>query len=367
MSAVIPLHPVTPVRTGFIGGSDAAAILGLAPRTWERCTSLDVYLEKRGEAPATEPDPARDKVLRRGKRLEPVAIDMLIEEYGVKVVRRSTNEKPIYYADKEHDFLRAQIDFEFEVTPELAALVAEDQPAIAEALKQLVGTVQNGEIKTVHKFASAQFGEDAGTQEVPIEYAAQAMHGLMVTHRQITMFGVLVSSDELLVYWVLRDDETIAQMRRREVDFWLNNVQAGVPPEPINLPDVFQWFRMVPTIKVDATDEIVGKVQELVLARQNAKAFSDRAEELKFELGVYMLGESAIQWEGAGSKRRIAPTAETKPDKHELRHKGRPILTVGLQNQTRIDSDAIKEKYPEVALECRKPISFFRFDQPRKK
>lgn len=364
---VIQLHPATPVRTGFIGGSDAAAILGLAPKTWERCSPLDIYLEKTGQAPELEPDPAREKLFRRGKRLEPVAIDMLVEEYGVKVVRRSTPEKPIYHTDKEHSFLAAQIDFELEVTPELTALVAENQPEIAAALAKLVGTVQNGEIKTVHRFASAQFGEEEGTQEVPIEYASQAMHGLMVTGRQLTMFGVLVSSDELLVYWVLRDDDTIREMRRREVNFWLNHVQSGVPPEPINLPDIFQWFRMVPVISVDADDEVVAKVQELTLARQNSKTFADRAEELKFEIGEYMLGKSAIQWEGTGAKRRIAPTTETKPDKHELRHRGWPILQIGLQNQTRIDNDKVREKHPDVAIECSKRISFFRFDQPRKK
>lgn len=76
-------------RHGFIGGSDAAAILGVSP--WK--SAVDLYLEK------TEPQPERAETpaLRRGKRLEPYICDMLTAEHGLQLVRR--NER---YADPEH-------------------------------------------------------------------------------------------------------------------------------------------------------------------------------------------------------------------------------------------------------------------------
>jgi hypothetical protein len=52
---------------------------------------------------------------------------------------------------------------------------------------------------------------------VPVEYAAQAMHGLMVTGRQLCMFGVLTGSRDVTIYWIKRDEQTITAMRARLV------------------------------------------------------------------------------------------------------------------------------------------------------
>lgn len=56
-----------PDRTQFIGGSVAAAILGVS--RWK--TPFQLYQEKIG-AFVEESSPARDRVLNRGKRWEPV-------------------------------------------------------------------------------------------------------------------------------------------------------------------------------------------------------------------------------------------------------------------------------------------------------
>ena len=335
-------------RLGFLGGSDAAAILGVSPFD----TPLDLYLLKLGRKVKSF-TPQQLRALKRGKREEPRIVDDLVEDYGIEVVKRSTEQEPNRYSDAEHPFLAAEIDFEWRVRREDVARF--DLP------EELIGTVQNGEVKTVHPFASAKFGA-AESDEVPIEYAAQAMHGLMVTGRDLCMFAVRDGFD-LTLYWIPRDDETIAGMRAREVAFWHENVLAGVPPDPHTLEDVQQLFQTAPASRTEATEEIAGLLRELDLVKQQRAAADDREVEIKYEIGRFMLGEQALALKNGG---KIEPTAELVAGKHLLTRSGTTLLTVALQTQTRIDSDAIREKHPEIAAACTKSVSFIRFDKPRK-
>lgn len=336
-----------PLRSTFIGGSDAAAILGVSPFD----TPLDLYLLKLGKKVKTF-SPDQQRALKRGKREEPRIVDDLVEDYGIEVVKRSSEQEPNRYQDEEHAFLACEIDFEWRVRRE--DVVRFDLP------EELIGTVQNGEVKTVHPFATAKFGA-AESDEVPVEYAAQAMHGLMITGRDLCMFAVRDGFD-LTVYWIRRDDETIVGMRAQEVAFWNDHVLAGVPPSALRFEDVQQLFALRAASRTEANDEIVGLLRELDLAKQQRVAAEDREVELKYEIGRFMLGAGAIRLENGG---RIEPV-EIKPGQHLLTRGGATLLTVRLQTQTRLDGDALREKHPEIAAECTKTVSFIRFDKPRK-
>jgi predicted phage-related endonuclease len=341
-------------RSGFIGGSDAAAILKVSP--WS--TPLDVFLEKTGQAEKID-DPKREKLFKRGKRLEPIVINMLIEDEGVKVTKRSTSAEPNRYVDKEYPFLAAEIDFEWEVTADLAELLDLDAA--------LVGTIQNGEAKTVHVFASAKFGEER--EDVPIEYAGQALHGLMVTGRQVCLFGVLFGADKLGLYLVKRDDATIKVMRATEVKFWNEHVLAGVPPEPVNLPDVTKLLERREKIVVEASADAVIWLGDLESAKTQKRIAEEMIEAAKFELGKFMLGEAAIVRPVGprGGMKPVEPTALAKPIAHELTINTEPALVINLQRQRRLDSDKVKKEHPEVAEACSYDLKFFKFDPPRKK
>lgn len=328
-------------RAKFIGGSDIAAILGVSPWT----TALHLYLEKRGELPPEEVDPKREKIFKRGKRAEPHAIDMLIEDLGIDVTRRSTEANPNRYIDPEHPFLAAEVDFEWTVTQELADIYELD-PA-------LIGTTQNGEVKSVHPFAAGKFGE-MNTDEIPIEYAAQAMHGLGVTGRAVTMFVVLAGWDDLTLYWIKRDDETIAALRSKAVSFWHDNLLAGVPPEPVNLDDVLQLFERKAEVTVAADDAMLALYSDFLQAKRDAAAADEAAEDLKFRIGVAMLGANRMA--------KPAPTA-----KHVLKMGDATILSIDFRSQKRINTDLLKEKYPQAAAACMKTSELFQFNLPRRK
>ncbi|MFU1925134.1 YqaJ viral recombinase family protein, partial [Klebsiella pneumoniae] len=63
------------------------------------------------------------------------------------------------YRDQQHDFMAAEIDAE-------------------------AASGENIEIKTVSPFKAKEWGE-VQTDAIPVHYTAQAMHGLMVTGRQV--------------------------------------------------------------------------------------------------------------------------------------------------------------------------------------
>ena len=310
-------------RTKFIGGSDIGAIIGVSK--WR--TPLDVYLMKRGEMPMTggEADAQKEKVLRRGKRMEPVVLEMLGEEKQLKIVAR--NER---YVDQEYPYMACEIDAEAD----------------------LDGERVNVEIKTSHPFAAGQWGEE-GTDEIDVSYAAQAMWGLMITGRPRCIFGVLIGSDNLLSYEIKRDDETIASMRAKAVEFWEQNVQVGIPPKAINLPDVFHTFRTKPSSVTEATEEVAALVDQFKVATAQANRLTQDGGvlyELKYQIGKYMLGEDQIKAPGGLPGTR-----------HVLTFGGKEILSLALQSSIRIDQKALQKEEPEIAARFRKSTSFFVF------
>lgn len=339
-------------RRTFIGGSDAAAILGVSP--WK--TALQVYLQKRGETDENvrEDDPELIDLLETGKEMEAVIVNRLIRRFGVKVTKRSSPEKPNRYVDPEHSFLASEVDFEWEVTPAIAERF--DLP------RELVGTIQNGEAKKVHQFATAQFGEEE-TEEVPIQYAAQAAHGLGVTGRQLCMFAVQLG-DNLAIYWIKRDEEIIRPLRARLVAFWNDHVVAGVPPKPMDLPDVIRLLKRAKATEVEASPEVAALLTELEQVKQKKAAAEDREVEIKYLVGLFVVGETGIL---LGNRGELKPGADVPLGTHLIKSGGAPLLKLSVQSVTRVDTAMIKEKHPEIAAECSKTSKSFRFDPPRKK
>lgn len=231
-------------RRKYLGGSNAAAVMGLGAYG---NTPLTCYLAKIREG-AEEMDPKRELFLQRRKRWEGPIIEMLREEFDAEIV--SVNRR---YLDREHDFLAAEIDFEW---------------------RDVDGSIQNGEIKTVSPFA---FGErdgwgEAGTADIPVHYAAQVMHGLGLTGRQTCIVAAMVGLDTMVFYRVERDEETIAAMRERMVSFWRNNVLARVPPEPISYEDCLKLTLRMRGKPVEIDDQIAARLSLLRELREESRA-----------------------------------------------------------------------------------------------
>lgn len=314
-------------RRSYIGGSDAAAILGLDPYGK---TPLTVYLAKRGELETGTPDPEREKFLKRRKRWEEPIVAMLREEYEGGIV--AVNAR---YIDQEHDFLAAEIDFEW---------------ADAD------GVIQNGEIKTVSPFAfneGAGWG-DAGTDQIPVHYHCQVLHGLGVMRRQVCIVAALAGLDTMTFYRVERDEEALSDLREAEVSFWRDHVLAGVPPEPINMSDAMRLFSRRNGRPVEVDDETAGALEHLRQARGELKAVEGDAAELELQVAKAVCKAWGVE-DGADP-----------PEDHAiLTHHGRKVATWARGRGTSLDQKRLKAEHPELVAALTREHHFRAFRFPK--
>ena len=299
-------------RRSHLGGSEAAAIMGVSK--WK--TPFQLWEEKTGRFVQTV-DPAKQKLFDRGHRWEPVALDMLLDELTARGHAVELLGRGIRYQDPEHAFLQGEID--------------------AEIL--LDGEHVNVELKTVGGFAANQWGE-MDSDEVPIHYAAQVMYGLGLTGRRLCVVGALIGADNMIPYFVERDDETIAAMREKCVEFWTVNVQGDKAPDPVNMDDIHRIFARVNGRPAEVDEETAQALQDLAAVRSQIKAYEGDEESLKFKV-----------CDGIRRAWGIVPNGEVD-DNAVILFNGIEIGSWKKQARTSIDTKAVRAKYPAVADEC---------------
>jgi predicted phage-related endonuclease len=204
----------------------------------------------------------------------------------------------------------------------------------------------------MHPFVAKKKVGEEGTDEIPIEYGAQALHGLMVTNRRLTLVAVGVYTDDPLIYWITRDDETCAAILAAEIDF-KRRLDASDPPEPKNSPDVALLFGRSTQTRKEATPEVAALVSSLYSTRSMAATLEETEEGLKLQIGRFLLDAKPV-------------AKQEKPGLHMLTFNGEPILQVVLQSTERVDTDKIKAEFPEVAQKCLKETTSFVYRKPKK-
>lgn len=255
-------------RTTYLGGSDVAAILGVAPPSWNN-TPFMLFQKKTG-AYVEELTPAKRRILERGARWEPIVLEMLVDEledrgHDVEVI--ATGQR---YLDPEHSFLAAEID---------AELIVDGEPV-------------NGEMKTAGYFAAGAWGE-YDSNEVPIYYLAQVMHGLMIQPRRRAVVAAVTGFDERpMIRWVDRDEETIAAIRAREIEFW-ERIQRGDPPDPETPEDVKWLYPRDLLASITADDALIDTHRRLKAAKASFKALEADIELLATQIKARM-GTAAL-------------------------------------------------------------------------
>lgn len=287
-------------RAKYLGGSDIAAVLGISP--WR--TRLDLWRDKttpRVEGP-------QKRVFARGQRWESVVAEMLVDDlqrrgHAVEIVASN-----LRYQDLEHPFMAAEIDFELRLDG------AED--------------ITNCELKTVHPFRMRDWG-DTGSDDLPVHYTAQVMHGLGVTRRRKGMLAALFGADELRTYPVDADDETIAGMRGQAVAFWVDHVLTGLPPAPKTLADLDILFGKKPEgPPLLADPELTARVMRLRALLSEIKAREAEAEAVEFDIKLAMREASEI----------VMPN-------------GKSAIEWRLRSGSWLDDKALKEAHPAIARE----------------
>lgn len=185
------------VRKNGIGGSDAAAAVGLSPYM----SPLELWLIKTGrDAILPKPDPNDTTApVFWGSMLEPIVAASYTKQTGNKVRRvNAVLQHPTI------PFMLANID------------------------REVVGCrdVQLLECKT-----AGEFGARLWRDGVPEYVQLQVQHQLAVTGRQAADVAVLICGQKLEVHRVVRDDELIARLIPLEAAFW-RYVETDNPPPP---------------------------------------------------------------------------------------------------------------------------------------
>ncbi len=324
------MNAVITDRSKWLGGTDAAAVMGLSP--W--ATPVELWQQKTGRVEKPEPDAAQLKRWARGHKLEPFIREMAIDKLqalGLEVEMVATNQR---YVDPEYDFLSCEIDFELKLT---GYVTIGDRQVLFD------GEHINADAKSVTGFARKKWG-DVDTEDVPIEYAAQFMHGIMVTGRSYCLVAALRSFDDVDIFWTVRDDETIAAMRPKLVSFWVDHVLADVPPDPMVFDDIKALFPLDDGSPVEASIEMAALVTRLTEVKKQIKSLEIEEEVLKFEVA-----------------NAISPHAI-------LQFGGKPIATWKAQNDTRLDQGLLKVEQPQLfeKYQRTKTIRVLRLPSPKK-
>ncbi|MEH2922386.1 YqaJ viral recombinase family protein [Samsonia erythrinae] len=272
-------------RSKYLGGSDVAAILGISP--WR--TPLEVYLDK--VQPRVKPiDPAKQKVFTRGQRMEPYVIDLLAEETGLDIVHRGNR-----YIHPDYGFIAAEIDAE-------------------------AASGENIEIKTVSPFKAKEWGE-VQTDAIPVHYTAQAMHGMMVTGKDVCVFGVLIGGDDFRIYRVERDQETIDAILAREIEFW-DRVTNLNPPPASTVSDIISMFESDAGTSIEADGKVIQLYNDLRALKKQEKDAKSEIDVIEEKLKLFMQDNAILSVDG------------------------KPIATWKTQSSSRFDQTAFKEAHP---------------------
>jgi len=183
------------IRKTGIGGSDAAASVGLSPYK----SQLELWLEKTGrDGDLEKPDPNdTTHPTYWGTTLEPI----VAASYSLQTKRRVRRVNAVLQ-HPEHPFMLANLDREVVGQPDVQIL----------------------ECKT-----AGEFGARAWRDGVPEYVQLQVQHQLAVTGQRAADVAVLICGQRLDVHRVVRDDELISRLIVLEARFW-KHVTDDVPP-----------------------------------------------------------------------------------------------------------------------------------------
>lgn len=183
------------VRKNGIGGSDAAAAVGLSPYM----SPLELWLIKTGrDANLPRPDPH--------DTAEPIYWGTLLEPIVAASYTKQTNNK----------VRRVNAVLQHPTIPFMLANVD----------REVVG---NREVQLVECKTAGEFGARLWRDGVPEYVQLQVQHQLAVTGKQAADVAVLLCGQKLEVHRVIRDDVLIARLIELEAAFW-QFVETDTPP-----------------------------------------------------------------------------------------------------------------------------------------
>ena len=178
------------LRKGFIGGSDAGAVMGMNPYS----SPFAVWAEKTGKVEGF----AGNLTTQVGAYLEDLVAQLFTQDTGKKVRRKNR-----MLVNDEYPWACADVD----------RMVVEEKALL--------------EIKTTNSFPAMRKIRGG---EYPEMWYCQMVHYLAVTGLEKAYLAVLVNCRDLRIFELDRDKDEIAALMDAERAFW-EKVTQDIPPE----------------------------------------------------------------------------------------------------------------------------------------
>ena len=252
-------------RTG-IGGSDAAAVIGLNPFR----SRIEVYADKMGMMPEKEDTES----MRLGRDLEDYVAQRFCEATGKKVRRNN-----FMWCHDEHRCMIADVD------------------------REIIGENAGLECKTTQAWG----GKVIMKGEIPLTYYVQCMHYMAVIGYDRVYLAVLIFGKGFFHFTIERDEDEIAALVASEAAFWRDHVEAGISPDPDGSQSAEQavdaiWGNRAQEdelLMFDFSDDM-RELCDLAAAEKEIKRPKDAIKQrLQAALGEHMVGSSdryVITW-----------------------------------------------------------------------
>ena len=176
------------LRHQYIGGSDAAAVVGMNAYV----SQYSLWAEKTGRLPGFDGNLATEV----GTYLEEFVAQKFATETGKKV-RRSN----LSWFNDQYPFAIANID------------------------REIVGEDAGLEIKTTDSLNMSKFKNG----EYPGNYYCQCMHYMALTGKKKWYLAVLIGNREFKWFTIERDEDEIKALMDAEEEFW-EHVKKDIPP-----------------------------------------------------------------------------------------------------------------------------------------
>lgn len=244
------------IRSTGIGGSDAAAALGLNPYR----SPVELWREKRGlDTPF-----AGNEATRWGQLLEPAIRQEYAERTG-RVVRLPTE--------------------------------TQRHPKAPFALCHPDGITDD---RRLYEGKTARYPDgwgEPGTDEVPQHYLIQVQHNLMVMGLDVADLAVLIGGQDFRIYEIPADRELQEAILDGEADFWRHVERGEPPPVDCDAPGAIAVLKkLYPGTNgqvIEATEDLEHWRRVLEEAAGNEKTYKGAVEAAKAHL-LAAMGEAAL-------------------------------------------------------------------------
>ena len=281
-------------RRTFLGGSDAASVLGISP--WR--SAYQCWCEKAGvEIPR---DLSDVDYIYFGHLLEPIVAQVFQERTGIRV-----QKSPQLYRHKRFPFIAGHLD-------RLILTGAKKRSFL--------------ECKSANAFDYRDWGKsETGAAGVPEHYLAQVDHYMLVLDCDHCYVAVLIGGSDFRWYRVERDPKREKKLLAAERAFWAR-VVAEDPPDPKSERDAkHRWQKLLAGTSVSVGAAERTKILRLAQVTSSIKELEKEEKQLRNWLFPLFLDKEYISDLQGEALARLTEYRRTFFDLDAFRKKHRKI------------------------------------------